>query len=82
MRLTGTTTPDQSGPGSKGNEGVLLLQNWSLTTRYSLMLYSGYHFSVCMGVGGLTPLQKIQLAYSKPNQQTKDKIRREKKMNK
>ena len=46
--LTGITTLGQSGPGSNGNEVVTLhfseLQNWSLTTRYSLVSYLGCFF--------------------------------------
>ena len=40
------TTLSQSWPGNKDNEGVTLhfteLQNWSLTTRYTLVSYSGH----------------------------------------
>ena len=46
--LTGTTTPGQSEHGSNGNERVTLysqeLQNWSLTTRGSLVSYLVYSF--------------------------------------
>ena len=43
MTLTGTTTLDQSGPGSNGNEGVLHFPkapNCHLTTRCNLVSYS------------------------------------------
>ena len=44
--LTDSLTPSQSGPRSNGNEEVFKTpQNWSLTTRCSLTLYSGYLFS-------------------------------------
>ena len=43
MTLTGTKTPDQSGPGSNGYEGVLHTapepKNLSFTIRFSLMSY-------------------------------------------
>ena len=46
--LTGTTTPNQSGPRSNGNEGVTPyspeFQKRSLTIIYHLVLYTRYSF--------------------------------------
>ena len=38
--LTGSTSPNQNGPGSNGNEKVLhIFQIWSFTIRRSLVSY-------------------------------------------
>ena len=45
--LTGTTIPDQSGPGSNGNEDVLdilIFQNWGHTIRYNWVSYQDTTF--------------------------------------
>ena len=60
--ITDTTSPGQSGFGSKGNEEVL--QNWSFTIMYSLVSYSGH-----LLFKDFTFLQGIQLVYSKVNSQ-------------
>ena len=56
--LSGVTTPDQTGPGSDGNEGLLqILQSASITgTSLSdcLVSYPGHS----LGGGGFTPLQR------------------------
>ena len=53
--LSGTTNPDQSGPGSDGNKQVLCIPQISSITRTSpsdcLVSYPGHSL-----VGGLTPL--------------------------
>ena len=42
--LTGTTTLDQTGPGSNGIPHTMIHQNWSFTVRYSLESYPGHPF--------------------------------------
>ena len=65
LGLTSTITLDQSGTRSNGNEGdtsqFLEFHNWSIIIRHSIVSYLGHPFC-----GDLTPLQGIQLAYSKP----------------
>ena len=56
--LLGAPTPDQSGPKSEGNEGVLCLpQSSSITIASTLVCYGLYRTLVGAG-GGLTPLQR------------------------
>ena len=60
--LTGTTTPDQSGPGSNTNEGETSyyskLQDWMLTVRCRLVSYPGHmlcgwgNLPLCRGAVG------------------------------
>ena len=61
--LSGATTPGQSGPGSDGNEGVLLISQSSSITGTSLSdcLVS---YSRTLVWGGLILLQLKQLVYS------------------
>ena len=55
--LSGATTPGQSGPGSDGNEGVLLISQSSSITGTSpsdcFVSYSGYSFPFCSGAAGV-----------------------------
>ena len=61
LTFTGMTTPGKHGLGNNSNKEVL--QSLSLNT--SLVSFPGY---LCIwGRGGLTPLKKLQLVYSKPS---------------
>ena len=64
--LSGATTPDLSGPGSDGNEGVLRIPQSSSTAGTSpsdcLVSYPGHS----LGGGGLTPLQRSSRCILQP----------------
>ena len=53
MTLTGYTTPDQSGPGSNGNEGVFHTPQISRTGAfsYAVQCHSSVHPFFCGGRG-------------------------------
>ena len=63
--LSGTTTMEQSGPGSDGNKGGTLyspkLQNWSLTIRLFSVI-----FKILIGGGDLNPLQRCSQCIQQP----------------
>ena len=66
MSLPVATTPDQSGPGSDGNEGVLCIpQSFEIGVSLSdcLVSYLGHSLG---GVGGLTPLQRFSRCILQP----------------
>ena len=71
--LSGATTPDQSGPGSNGNEGVFRIPQSSSITGDSqsdcLVLYPGH------SLGRFLPLYRgaVSIFYS-PSQLGKDKL--------
>ena len=63
-----TTTPTRSGPGSNGNKGIFYTpQCFRTLTTPSGAVY--YHTQDTPLGWGLTPLQRMLLAYSKPSQQ-------------
>ena len=61
--LTGTTPPDQSGAGSNGNFGVLLILLGS-KTRTSLQIVSCHIQDTSWDGGGLTPLQSGRILHN------------------
>ena len=63
MGLTGTTTPDLSGPGSNGNEGVLHIPQ-SSRTEASPSDAVQYHIQDTHWGRGSYPSAEMQLAYS------------------
>ena len=78
--LTNSTTPSQSEPRSNDNEGVFpvspKLQNWSLTTRCSLVPCPVHPKFFCFEGDLLNLLQDMQSPYSKLSQQSGKQRRR------
>ena len=66
--ISGATTQGKSGPGSDGNEGVLRIPQSSSIAGTSpsdhLVSYAGH--SLCVCVGGLTPLQRSSRCILQP----------------
>ena len=63
--LSGATTPDQSGPGINGNEGVLCIpQSSSITGTLMIGLFSDIFKTLVGGEGGLTSSAEMQSVYS------------------
>ena len=62
--LSGTTTPDQSGPGSNGNEKVLYISQSFNTGASPSDCFVSYPGHLLQGVGGSYPSAEMQLVYS------------------